>query len=204
MNLVNKAIKNLKINRMNGYYIENKEELFSLLDNLIPNKCIVGTGDSLTLEQLDVYQYLREKDIDFLDKYDKNITKQEKKDIYIKNFSSDVFITGTNALSAQGEIFNIDGNGSRVAPMIYGPSKVILVVGINKLVLDKQEAYDRVRQHAAPLDAIRLKKETPCTKLESCIDCRHPQRICNDFVLITSQFDSNRIHVIIYNDILGF
>lgn len=101
-------------------------------------------------------------------------------------------------------LFNIDGNGSRVAPMIYGPKQVIVVVGVNKITDILEEAMDRARNIAAPLDAKRLNKGTPCTKLGRCIDCKHEQRICNDFVLITRQFVKDRIKVIIISQEYGY
>lgn len=103
-----------------------------------------------------------------------------------------------------GKLFNIDGNGSRVAPMIYEPRQVIVVVGMNKLVDTVEDAVRRTRQVAAPLDAKRLKKNTPCIKLGRCIDCKHEQRICNDFVLIARQFSKDRIKVIFINGDYGY
>ena len=116
----------------------------------------------------------------------------------------DTFLTGINAVTTNGELFNIDGNGSRVAPIIYGPKQVLAVVGTNKIVESVDAAILRTRQIAAPLDAKRLGKETPCTILDKCIDCHHSQRICNDFVLITGQFEKQRIKVIIIEGNYGF
>jgi len=99
----------------------------------------------------------------------------------IKNFSADTFMCSTKSLTESGELYNIDGNGSRVAPIIYGPKQVILVVGINKIVRDIEEAKKRVRQYSTPIDAKRLGKDTPCTILGYCVDCKSPNRICNDF-----------------------
>ncbi|MEL7655749.1 MAG: lactate utilization protein, partial [Bacillota bacterium] len=132
------------------------------------------------------------------------LTSSEKRDIYLDNFRADLFISGTNAITEDGEIINIDGNGSRVAPMLYGPGKVILIAGTNKVSKNAKEGFDRVRQIAAPLDAKRLGKNTPCVKLRKCIDCKSPDRICNDFVMITRQFDPNRIHVIIIEGNYGY
>ena len=107
-------------------------------------------------------------------------------------------------MTIKGELFNIDGNGSRVAPIIYGPRQVLAVVGTNKIVETVDDAIIRTRQIAAPMDALRLGKETPCTKLDKCIDCHHSQRICNDFVLITGQFEKQRIKVIFIEGNYGF
>jgi len=145
---------------MEGYIVNDEAELIELLSKLIPQNSLVGVGDSMTLFETGVIDFLRKGSVTFLDKYREGITSEEKREIYIKNFSANTFICSTNALTESGELYNIDGNGSRVAPMIYGPKQVILVVGINKIVRDIEEAEKRVRQYAAPIDAKRLGKNT--------------------------------------------
>jgi len=189
---------------MEGYFVNDEVELIELLKELIPENSVVGVGDSMTLFETGVIDFLRKGNYIFLDKYREGITSEEKREIYIKNFSVDTFICSTNALTESGELYNIDGNGSRVAPMLYGPKQVILVAGINKIVRDIEEAEKRVRQYAAPIDAKRLGKDTPCTALGYCIDCKSPNRICNDFVIIRGQFVKDRIKVIIVNKQLGY
>ena len=201
---VERTIENLKKHNMFGIYIKDKKSLFGLLDNFIPDNTVVGVGDSMTLFELGVIDYVRSKNIEFLDKYSENLKREDKKKIYRANFLTDTFLTGTNALTENGELFNIDGNGSRVAPMLYGPDQVIVIVGINKIVKDLDEAEKRVRQIAAPIDAKRLNKNTPCTKFGYCVDCNHDERICNDFVVITGQFQKDRIKVLIVNESLGY
>lgn len=201
---INTLISNLNKHNMAGYYVNNNRELLDLISSLIKPNSVVGCGDSITLEETGVFDFLRGGEYIFLDKYSPNITKEEKKTIYLDNFSADTFITGTNAITMDGKIFNIDGNGSRVAPMIYGPEQVLIVIGVNKIVGDMDAAIKRTRQIAAPMDAIRLGKNTPCTALNRCIDCNHKERICNDFVLITGQFVKDRIKVIIVNEELGY
>jgi len=199
-----KLIKGLQKRNMAGYAVGDKAELIELIKELIPIGSTVGCGDSVTLEQTGVFDLLRDGDYVFYDKHKPGLTKDEKREIYINNFSAGTFITGTNAVTRDGKLFNIDGNGSRVAPMIYGPEQVIIVVGKNKIVKDEKAAKKRARQVAAPLDAKRLKKDTPCAKKGKCVDCSHKQRICNDFVLITGQFTKDRIKVIIVDKKLGF
>jgi L-lactate utilization protein LutB len=198
------AMKALRNNRIGAYFAADKEELITLLNTFIPNESLVGCGDSVTLEELGVFDELRSRDIQFLDKYVSTLTKEEKREIYRKNFYADTFVTGTNAVTMDGKLFNIDGNGSRVAPMLYGPDQILVVVGTNKLVKDMEEAINRTRQIAATLDAKRLKKGTPCTVLDRCIDCSHKNRICNDFVLIAGQFIEERIKVIFVEGDFGF
>ncbi|WP_294855950.1 lactate utilization protein [uncultured Oscillibacter sp.] len=201
---IEKTISSLRRNNMAGYFVQDREELLLLLAELIQPDETVGCGDSATLEETGVFDFIRNGRYTFYDKHNSSLTSAEKRAIYLRNFDADTFLTGTNAVTVDGKLFNIDGNGSRVAPMLYGPKQVIVVVGINKLTDSTQDAIDRTRQVAAPMDAKRLCKDTPCTKLGRCIDCRHPQRICNDFVLIAGQFVKDRIKVIIVNQALGY
>lgn len=201
---IEKTIRNLQKNNMAGYFVKNAEELLLLLSTLIHRGEKVGCGDSVTLEETGVFDYLKSGDFIFYDKHQDGLTSEEKGELYRKNFEADTFITGANAITADGKLFNIDGNGSRVAPMLYGPKQVIVVAGTNKLTDTAEDAIKRTRQIAAPLDAKRLNKNTPCIKLGKCIDCRHEQRICNDFVLITGQFIKDRIKVIFIDGSYGF
>ncbi|MCW6109516.1 lactate utilization protein [Clostridium sporogenes] len=201
---VERTIKNLNSRNMEGYYVNNINQLFEKLKDLIPEGSIVGVGDSVTLFETGVIDFLRSGNFNFLDKYQDKLTSDEKREIYIKNFSTDTFICSTNAITESGELYNIDGNGSRVAPMIYGPKQVILIVGINKIVKNIEEAESRVRSYAAPIDAKRLNKDTPCTKLGYCVDCKSSNRICNDFVVIRGQFIKGRIKVLILGESLGY
>lgn len=201
---VRAVIENLNKNKMAGYYVDQQVMLISLLDELIKDGEIVGCGDSVTLEQLGVFDHLRNRNVHFLDKFQPALTGKDKRELYLQNFRADTFVTGVNAITKKGELFNIDGNGSRVAPMLYGPGQVIVVAGINKITDNLDEAIKRTRQIAAPLDAKRLGKSTPCAALGRCIDCSHKERFCNDFVLITGQFIKDRIKVIIVDQSLGY
>ncbi|QUH20358.1 lactate utilization protein [Alkaliphilus sp. B6464] len=201
---IDRTIDNLRKRNMKGFFVKNEIELIALLKELISENSVVGVGDSMTLFEAGVIDLLRSGNYIFLDKYKDGITSEEKKQIYIKNFSADTFLCSTNALTENGELYNIDGNGSRVAPMIYGPKQVILVTGINKIVKDIEEAEKRVRNYSAPIDAKRLGKNTPCTTLGYCVDCKSPNRICNDFTIIRGQFIKDRIKVIIVGKELGY
>jgi hypothetical protein len=201
---IEKVLNSLEKHNMKGIFVSDEEELKIVLNDLIQENSVVGVGDSVTLMEAGVLDFLRGGHYHFLDKYREGITSEEKKQIYLQNFSADTFLCSTNALTEEGELYNIDGNGSRVAPMIYGPRQVIIVAGINKLVRNLEEAQRRVRNYAAPIDAKRLNRDTPCTKLGHCVDCKSPNRICNDFVTITGQFVKDRIKVIIVGKSLGY
>jgi hypothetical protein len=202
--IVQRAIQNLNRNNMAGYYVDSIAQLHETILSLIQRGETVGCGDSVTLEQTGIFDLIRLKNYQFLDKHKHGLSHEEKREIYLQNFRADTFLTSVNAVTTNGDLFNIDGNGSRVAPILYGPKQVIAVVGTNKIVNSVDEAVLRTRQIAAPLDAKRLGKGTPCTKLNKCIDCRHSQRICNDFVLITGQFEKDRIKVVFIEGNYGF
>lgn len=199
-----RTMKNLNRHNMESYYVENKEQLRLKLMELITENSIVGVGDSMTLFETGVIDLLRSGSYHFLDKYREGISSEEKREVYIQNFSADYFLSSTNAVTEQGELYNIDGNGSRVAPILYGPGQVIIVAGTNKIVRNLEEAVLRVRQYTAPMDAKRLGKDTPCAKVGYCVDCASPNRICNDFVTITGQFVKGRIKVIFVGEELGY
>lgn len=201
---VKKTIENLLRHNIGGYYVKSPDELLALLATLLRIGETVGCGDSLTLEQTGVFDFLRSGPYQFLDKHQPGLSSAQKREIYLQNFRADTFLTGVNAVTVDGKLLNIDGNGSRVAPMLYGPKQVVVVSGTNKLTDTLEEAHYRARQFAAPLDARRLNKDTPCVKLGRCVDCNHPRRICNDFVLITGQFVKDRIKVIFIDGDYGF
>lgn len=202
--IVQRTIQNLNKNNMSGYHVNSIIQLHEIIKSLIKKGETVGCGDSLTLEQTGIFDLMRCQEYQFLDKHKPGLSREEKRELYLQNFRADTFLTGINAVTSDGKLFNIDGNGSRVAPILYGPKQVIAVVGINKIVNSVDEAILRARQIAAPLDAKRLEKGTPCTHLNKCVDCHHKQRICNDFVLITGQFEKDRIKVIIIEGDYGF
>ena len=201
---IENTIINLEKNNIRGYYVSGAEELHALLEDLIPDGSTVGCGDSVTLEQLNVLDYLRDKDVLFYDKHKQGLNSTDKRELYLKNFRADFFVSGVNAVTETGELINIDGNGSRVAPIIYGPPKVILIAGTNKLVKNSEDGKIRARQVAAPLDSKRLNRNTPCAATGHCTDCKSPDRICNTFVMIARQFDPERIHVILVEGDYGY
>lgn len=199
-----KLLDNLKRRRMSGYYVQNREELKVLLKELVPEGSTVGIGGSQTLRQAGVVELFEQGDYTFYNRYRDRLTPGDIRRLYIQSFDADAYLTSANAVTMDGKLFNIDGNGNRVAAMLYGPRRVIVVAGINKIVADVDAAIERARQHAAPQNARRLDRGTPCVQLGRCVDCYHKNRICNDFVLIAGQSDPDRVKVILVNETLGF
>ena len=197
---VDKVIKNLEKRNMKGYHVKSRDELFALLSELVPAGATVANGGSMTLEELGVFSWLREReDITFFDR-----ETGDRRKCMVAAFDSDVYFAGTNAVTEDGCLYNVDGNGNRVAAMIYGPKSVVVVVGVNKIVSDLDAAKERVRKIAAPANTVRLSCDTPCAKMGECMDCNSPARICCNFVVMSNQRVKDRLKVIILDESLGY
>ncbi|MBN2796341.1 MAG: lactate utilization protein [Clostridia bacterium] len=201
---VAKVIENLKKRKMNGYYIQSVSELNTLLDELVKDDQVVSVGGSMSLFELNVIDYLRNRNVNFLDRYAPGLSSDDINEIYFKAFNADVYFASTNAITFDGELYNVDGRGNRVAAMIYGPKKVVLITGINKIVKDLEAAKERNRKIAAPANVQRLNKKTPCHTTGYCTDCQSPDKICHAHTIISSQIDPNRMHVIFVSGNFGY
>ena len=201
---VKRTLANLEKNNISGYYVEDEKELLSKLGEILQEGWTVAFGGSMTLFETGVVDYVREGKYNLLDRYANGLKSEDIKEIYRKSFYADAYITSTNALLEDGQLYNVDGTGNRVAAMLYGPDNVIVIAGINKLVGNLEEAIERNKNIAAPANCVRLNRRTPCTKVGQCMDCNSEDRICNDYVLIKRQNISGRIKVIIVGKTLGY
>lgn len=201
---VKRTIESLRKNNMESYYVKNNEELLNKVKELLKEDSTVAVGGSMTLQETGVMDLLRSGKYNFLDRNKESLSAKDIEEIYRKSFFADTYLTSTNALTENGELYNIDGRGNRVAAMIYGPNQVIVVVGTNKIVKDIEEAKERVKNYASPINAKRLNKNTPCATLGYCVDCESDDRICNDYVIIRRQGNKERIKVIIVDGEYGY
>lgn len=201
---INRTIEALKKNNMNGYYAKNRDEVIELIKGIVKEGSKVAVGGSETLSELGILEHLRSGRYDFLDRYKEGLTREEVTNIFKQSFLADAYLSSCNAITENGELYNVDGNGNRVAAMLYGPDKVIVICGINKIVKDVDEAIKRNREISAPMNAKRLNKKTPCTKVGYCMNCNSPERICNEYTLIKKQRSDERMHVIFLNENLGY
>ena len=209
---IQKVIQNLEKNNYKPYYLETKDELYPLLKEIIKPGEVVSVGGSVTLNKTGVLDFLRNGDYVFLDRYAKDANQDE---IFRKSFFADTYLMSTNALIENGYLYNVDGFGNRVAALMFGPKSVIVIVGINKIVKNFEEAVERVKTISAPLNAKRLNKETYCNSNGECMatnsdipcdGCMSDERICCNYVLSGKQIArlKNRIKVIIINENLGY
>ncbi len=198
------TMKALEKNCIKPYYVENKEEALSLLDSLLNDGDTVTTGGSVTLDECGVINALRSGKYNFLDRFEEGLCREDIIKIFKAAFTADAYITSTNAITQDGALVNVDGNSNRVAAISYGPEKVYIIAGVNKIVENESAAFERIRNHTAPKNAQRLSCETPCAKTGKCENCNSPARICCTYVVQRKQRNVDRINVIIVNEKLGF
>jgi len=205
-NQAGRIIAGLERRNMRGIYFESSREAVGAVCGMIPEGSLVGLGGSETILQTGLVDALRKMDIRLLDRYREGVTKEEVDRMRLEGLRSDVYIASSNAITADGKLVNQDGVGNRVAAMIFGPAKVILLVGMNKVVQTVEDAIARIKTVAGPMDAIRVKKDTPCSKLGFCNDagCRAPHRICSQLVILESSLFAGRITVVLVGEDLGY
>lgn len=199
-----KAIKALKNNNINAKQVFSIKELHSEISNLLKDGDTVSCGGSQTLFQTGIIDLLKNGNYNYLDRYDDNLTKDELKNLFRKCFFANAYFSSVNALTEDGLIFNVDANGNRVAPMLFGPDKVILVVGKNKIVKTLEDAISRNKTISGPLNSKRISAKTPCVKVGRCMDCNSPERICCEYTVIKRQKEKDRIYVFVIDESYGF
>ena len=182
-----RTIKALKKNNFEARYFSKASEALTELWKMIPEGATVGVGGSLTLNQVDFANEIQKHPVKFLNPFAKGLSMEEGDKIRREIFSADVFIASSNAVTEDGKLFNIDATGNRVGPMIYGPKKVILLCGVNKIVKDLAEAQKKVQEWTAPMNVKRLGYKPPCGQTGQCSDCSSPERICNAYVVLAKK-----------------
>lgn len=200
---LNMLKKNFSDRNIQVQYFEKLEEVKKYILNTIPVEATIGIGHSNTLEKMNITKALLERGNTV---YDKELAKSKEESIDLKKKAilTDFYITGSNAISMDGRIVNIDHSGNRVAAITFGPDKVIIVVGINKIVDTIEEAIRRVKNIACPKNAKRAGFNPPCVLLNKCVDCNSKERVCNYLSIIEGQTQYNRITLIIENGEYGY
>ena len=193
--------KKLENNNFAVTLVETKEEAAAFIQGAIPEGSSVGVGGSVTLDELGLIDWLRQQPgIRFIDRY----TMEDKKQAFRESMFADVYLMSSNAITMDGYLYNVDGNGNRVAALIYGPDQVYVIAGVHKVVRDLEDAKHRVEQIAGPVNNVRLNKDNPCVKLGECAHCNHATTICNQYVISRRSGTKGRIHVVLVNEELGY
>jgi hypothetical protein len=199
------VIHHLKHRQIEGFFCETKEEALKKALSFISKKATVTQGGSVTLDQVGVRDaLLKGKNFTFIDPYAEDLTHDQRVDVRRKALLSDVFFCSTNAITLDGVLVNRDGVANRVAAMAFGPAKVIVITGVNKIVRDIESGINRLDTIASPMNCIRLERKTPCVGTVECQDCDSEDRICCVTTIIERQRDPDRMKVIIIGEALGY
>lgn len=209
---IQQVMSALQKNNMAVFYADSKDDITEIVKEIVEKGKTVSCGGSQSLKECGVTELLKSGYYNFLDRSAPGITKEGIEEVYAKTFTCDAFFTSSNAVTMDGQLYNVDGNSNRVSAFTYGPEKVICIVGANKIVEDMPSAIRRVKEIAAPLNVKRLGLDTPCAKTGKCcmVDggigsgCDSKDRVCITFTATGFQRKRNRINVIICKDSLGY
>jgi hypothetical protein len=199
---VERTINALKKNRFEAVCVPDSKAALQEVMKRIPDGATVGLGGSITLSQIGIMEALKDRNIRLILPLQAK-SEEERLELTRQSFSSDIFLSGTNAVTEDGKLYNVDGTGNRASAMFMGPKKVIVVAGVNKIVPDLQGAEMRVRYWTAPQNAKRLKRKTPCAETGFCADCTSPDRICNIYVTLAKRPLRTEVEVILVGENLG-
>lgn len=206
--LVEKTIASLKKNNFEVWFAKDQKEAAEIFFDQIFRPLapkVVGWGDSMTMLGLGVLKDVRAAgNTQVIEAFEEGLSWREHINNCKKALSADLFLTGTNAITAKGQLVNLDMVGNRVAGIAFGPRNVVIFAGVNKLVKDLDGAFDRIRSHAAPLNAKRHPDmHMPCQVTGECMDCSSPDRICNTWTITEKSYPKGRIKIILINEALG-
>ncbi len=206
--VVNETLASLRRNNFDAFYVEGREEALQKVLELIPSGAVVGAGDSLTLKEIGVFEELEKRGFELHWPFDERVPKSRRRGVARKALLADVFLSGSNAVTMDGKIVNVDASGNRVVGMIFGPKKAVVVVGVSKIVENEEKAFERIRDVAAPLNAERIRNERgwellPCVEAGTCVDCDAENRICNVATVIMKKPRSIDIIVVIVGEKMG-
>ena len=201
---IQKTLLALEKNGFKTYFAATRNDAVNIVLDLTPSNATVGVGGSITIRELGLLEKLVERGNTIIQTW--GIKKDEMVITMKKQLISDVFLTSSNAITVDGKLINADAAGNRVASMIFGPGKVIVVVGYNKIVQDVTEGLHRIRAVASPMNAKRLKKDAPCTITGECLDeeCSGAMRICKITTIIERKPSNTDLNVVIVKDKLGY
>ena len=195
-----KVIKGLASRNMTGYYAADKAEALRIALSLIPEGSSVTMGGATSAHEIGLVQALKDGNYNFIDRD----AYEDKRAAMLAAYDADFFLSSCNAMTEDGILVNIDGNANRVSAIAQGPRKVVFIVGMNKVTPDLDSAMKRARNVAAPINAVRIGTDTPCTKTGACMDCKSPDTICCQFLITRFSRHKDRIHVVLCGEDLGF
>ncbi len=213
---IKRTFEKLEQNKIKPVYAENKAEAVNIVKNILFDGCVITAGGSMSLAESGVLQLLKSGKYNFFDRAESGITPERQQECFKASIGADFFFCSTNALTENGELLNVDGFANRISSIAFGPKRVIMIVGKNKIVPDLKSAFLRVKKIAAPKNCVRLGIDNPCAKLGHCVSlektdtpdfadgCKKDTRICCDYLVTALQRQRGRITVILVNEDLGY
>jgi len=200
---VERTISALKKNKFEAHFVPDSKAALEEVMKQIPDGSTVGVGGSVTLSQIGILDALEKRQIHLIWPIKQSKNMEERDELIRKSFSSDIFLSSTNAITEDGRLFNVDATGNRVGAMFVGTKKTIVVAGVNKIVKDLAAAEKRVREWVAPQNIKRLNRKTPCAETGVCADCSSPDRICNIYVTLAKKPSRTDIVILLVGERLG-
>ncbi|MEA4912887.1 MAG: lactate utilization protein [Oscillospiraceae bacterium] len=201
----------IEANHMRAHYARTPQEAFIIAKSFLTPGCKVAVGGSYTLRQIGIQQLIETGPYDYVNRYvpdtfeiDTTLPASTIEQSFLSAYDADVYFASANALTCSGELMFVDGQGNRVSAVSFGPRKVVLIVGENKIVDNIEAGFERIKTVAAPANNRRYNRSTPCVKLGYCTNCKHEQRGCSDYLILSHQRDKERIHIIVVAQSLGF
>lgn len=213
---IKKVMASLESNNINAVYAETKAEVCEIVKNMLFKGAVITAGGSMSLKESGVWDIISLPEYDFRDRTAAGITDEERQEAFKSAIGCDFFFCSTNAITENGELVNVDGNANRISSIAFGPKKVVMVVGVNKIVKDIDEGLLRIKKIAAPKNAVRLNTGTPCQKLGHCIalessdcpamteGCKSPRRMCIEYLISGFHKEKGRMNVILCGETLGY
>ena len=198
--LAEKIIAGLASRNMKGFYVKSKEEALRKALELIPEGSSVTKGGSMSVLEIGLGEALKKGKYNYCDRD----AATDKREAEVFAYTAEVYLGSVNAITEDGVLINIDGNSNRISAYAYGPKKLVLIVGMNKVASDVDAAMKRARNEAATINAQRFGLNTPCSKTGACMNCMSPDTICCQFLITRFSRRKDRIHVILVNENLGF
>ena len=212
-----RTIERLRKKNMESAYLPTAQDVVPMVRSILEEGCSIALGGSMTLAEAGVLKLVRSEQYRLIDRYEQGLSTEQMHQRLVAGFSADVFLTSVNAITEHGELYCVDGTSNRVAPLLFGPKRVLVIAGWQKIVPTLQDAVNRVKRIAAPANAMRLEKDTPCVKTGHCIapycDERHlmsiptgacDSGICSNMVVMGHQSRKGRITVLIVGEHLGY
>ena len=202
---VKELIEVLKERDFNAVYAADKDEARKIVMDMIPEGSTIAVGGSVTLNETGILDEIRKPCYNFIDRYSTK-SFEEMLDKYREGYTADVFVSSTNAVTMEGQLVNIDCTGNRTSQIVFGPKKVIIIAGVNKIVENVEEGMRRAKE-CAPMNARRITHKTPCATDDNyrCSDCRSHARVCNVTSIVDGcHYFPGRITVVLVPEILGY